>query len=160
MGGEGFGAMALKSVVRRTKPSVNTNVFAGQAKQPTEKQLAAALGDCCELWQQLVADLQSEAGINTAEWNTSSVKLGWSLRLQAKKRNIVYLGPREGWFLASFILGDKAIAAAKKSDLGSSVSRIIAESKRYPEGTAVRIEVHSESDLEVVKKVAKIKIEN
>jgi len=68
--------MALKSVVRRTKPSANTNVFAGQANQPTEKQLAAALGDCCELWQQLVADLKSEAGIDTAEWNTSSVKLG------------------------------------------------------------------------------------
>ncbi len=152
--------MALKSVVRRTKPSANTNVFAGQANQPTEKQLAAALGDCCELWQQLVADLKSEAGIDTAEWNTSSVKLGWSLRLQAKKRNIVYLGPRDGWFLASFALGDKAIAAARKSDLGAAVSLIIAESKRYPEGTAVRIEVRSESDLQTVKRLAKIKIEN
>jgi Protein of unknown function (DUF3788) len=152
--------MALKSVVRQTKSSVNTNVFAGQAKQPTEAHLAAALGDCYELWQHLVTDLRSEVGIDTAEWHTSSVKMGWSVRLQAKKRNIVYLGPREGWFLASFALGDKAIAAAKKSDLGSSVSRIIAESKRYPEGTAVRIEVRSESDLRTVKKLARIKIEN
>ncbi len=85
---------------------------------------------------------------------------GWSLRLQAKKRNIVYLGPRDGWFLASFALGDKAIAAARKSDLGAAVSLIIAESKRYPEGTAVRIEVRSESDLQTVKRLAKIKIEN
>jgi len=122
--------------------------------------LAAALGDCCVLWQQLVTDLKDELAIDAAEWNTSSVKLGWSLRLQVKKRSIVYLGPRKGFFLASFILGDKAIAAAKKSALGSRVLSLIAESKRYPEGTAVRIEVRSESDLQIVKKLAKIKIEN
>ena len=152
--------MALKSVALKTKSSLNTNPFAGQARQPTEPQLATVLGNCRELWQQLVTDLKREVGIDTAEWHTYSVKMGWSLRLQAKKRNIVYFSPREGWFLASFILGDKAIAAAKKSDLGSSVSRIIAESKRYPEGTAVRIEARSESDLRTVKKLAKIKIEN
>lgn len=152
--------MALKSVVRRTKSSVNTNVFAGQTKQPTEAYAAAALGNCYQLWEHLVTDLKEELGIDTAEWHTYSVKMGWSLRLQAKKRNIVYLGPREGWFLASFALGDKAIAVARKSGLGSRVLRIIAESKRYPEGTAVRIEVRSESDLLTVKQLAKIKIEN
>ena len=82
------------------------------------------------------------------------------MRLQAKKRNSVYLGPRTEFFLASFILGDKAIAAARKSGLNSGALRVIAQSKRYPEGTAVRIEVRSESDLRIVKKLAKIKIEN
>lgn len=48
----------------------------------------------------------------------------------------------------------------RKSDLGSCVLDIIAEPKRYPEGTAVRIEVRSESDLLTVKKLAKIKIDN
>jgi hypothetical protein len=152
--------MALKSVARQTKSSLNTNVFAGQAKQPTEAQLSAALGDCHELWRDLVTELRDELAIDTAEWHTSSVKLGWSLRLQAKKRNIVYLGPRNGYFLASFILGDKAIASARKSGLDSRVLKMISESKRYPEGTAVRIEVRSESHLETVKKIAKIKIEN
>lgn len=152
--------MALKSVARQTKSSVNTNVFAGQAKQPMEAQVAAAFGNCYQLWEHLVTDLKEDLGIDTAEWHSSSVKMGWSLRLQAKKRNIVYLGPREGWFLASFALGDKAIAAARKTGLGSRVLRIIAESKRYPEGTAVRIEVRSESDLQIVEKLAKIKIDN
>jgi hypothetical protein len=152
--------MALKSVARQAKSNVIGNAFAGQAKQPTEAQLVAALGDCHELWQQLITDLKNELAIDTAEWHTSSVKLGWSLRLQAKKRNIVYFSPRDGYFLASFALGDKAITAARKSDLGSSALDIIAESKRYPEGTAVRIEVRSESDLLTVKKLAKIKIAN
>lgn len=160
MGSESAGIMALKRVALKTRSSLNTNPFAGQAKRPTEPQLATVLDDCREMWQQLVTDLKREVGIDTAEWHTSSVKMGWSLRLQAKKRNIVYLSPREGWFLASFALGDKAIAAAKKSDLGSNVLRMIADSKRYPEGTAVRIDVRSISDLQTVKRLAKIKIEN
>jgi Protein of unknown function (DUF3788) len=152
--------MALKGVAGRAKSSVNANAFAGQTEAPTEKQLAAVLRDCHRLWRGLVTDLREELAVDTAEWHTSSVKLGWSLRLQVKKRNIVYLGPREGWFLASFILGDKAIAVARKSRPGSLVLKMISESKRYPEGTAVRIEVHSEHDLLVVKQLAKIKIEN
>jgi len=110
--------MALKSVVPRAKSGANTNVFAGQRKEPTESQLAAILGDRYELWQHLVTDLKDEFAIDTAEWHTSSVKLGWSLRLQSKRRNIVYLGPREGWFLASFILGDRAIASSEKRRSG------------------------------------------
>jgi hypothetical protein len=135
-------------------------VFAGQREEPTESLWAAILGDRYELWQHLVTDLEDEFAIDTAEWHTSLVKLGWSLRLQAKKRNSVYLGPRERWFLASFILGDKAIAAARKGGLDAGVLRLIAESKRYPEGTAIRVEVRSEKDLQTVKKLARIKIEN
>jgi hypothetical protein len=152
--------MALMSVMRKKKSSVSTNAFVGQAGHPTDAQLANVLGDRYEVWQHLLTDLKDELAIDKAEWHTSSVKLGWSLRLQAKKRNIVYLGPREGWFLASFALGDKAIAAAMKSGLDQRVLRLIAESKRYPEGTAVRIEVRSEGDLQAVKKLVKIKIEN
>jgi len=82
----------------KEESSANTNVFSGQTEEPTESQLAAALGDRHELWQHLVTDLKDGLAIDTSEWHTSSVKLGWSLRLQAKKRSIVYLGPREGWF--------------------------------------------------------------
>jgi hypothetical protein len=60
----------------------------------------------------------------------------------------------------SFALGDKAVAAAKKSKLPSNILKIIAEAKRYAEGTAVRVEVHGEGDIESVKTLARIKMEN
>ena len=112
------------------------------------------------MWKHLVADLQRELKLDAAEWHSASVKLGWSLRLQRKKRNIVYLGPRQGGFLASFALGDKAIAAAKNNALPADVLKRIAESERYPEGTAVRIEVKKPEDMEIVKNLARIKVEN
>src|SRR5581483_1828470 len=122
--------------------------------------IAAALGSSAALWKGLVAEMKRDLKIDTADWHTGSVKYGWSLRLQLKKRNIVYLAPRDGSFIAAFALGDRAVAAARASDLPADVLTIIAGSKRYVEGTAVRIEVRTPEDVAAVKKLAKIKIEN
>jgi hypothetical protein len=136
------------------------NAFAGQAKRPTSKALYAVLGDTRTLWDVLLADLKRELHIDKQEWHASSVRLGWSLCLQRAKRNIVYLGPRAGFFVAAFALGDKAVLAARKSGLPPRVLKIIAGAKRYTEGTAVRIEVKSPEDVDAVKKLARIKVEN
>jgi hypothetical protein len=139
---------------------LSSNAFAGHARRPTGKELASALGRTDSLWQELVAALKRDLKLDGEEWNTYSVKAGWSLRLQWKKRNIVYLGPRDGCFLASFVLGDKAVAAARQSELPPRVLKMIDEAKRYAEGTAVRIEVREAKDVTTVKMLAKIKLEN
>ena len=135
------------------------NAFAGWATQPTERELASVLRDSYLLWHSLVAELKTELKLDRQEWNSYSAKAGWSLRLQSKKRNIVYLSPRTGSFLASFALGDKAVAAARKSNLPPHVLKIVNAAKRYAEGTAVRIEVRAADDVDVVKTLAKIKLE-
>jgi len=136
------------------------NAFIGYAKQPTKKELATVLGQADVLWHALVSDLKRDLKLDREEWNSYSVKAGWSLRLQLKKRNIVYLGPRAGCFMAAFVLGDKAVAAARKSKLPPGILKIINEAKRYAEGTAVRIEVREAKDADVVRMLAKIKTEN
>jgi Protein of unknown function (DUF3788) len=140
--------------------TISENAFAGQATRPSERELASVLGGSHSLWQNLAADLKRDLKLDGAEWNSYSVKAGWSLRLQSKKRNIVYFGPRAGYFLASFILGEKAVAAARKSKLPAQILKMIDEAKRYPEGTAVRLEVHAPADADIVKTLAKIKFEN
>jgi uncharacterized protein DUF3788 len=154
--------MAVKTMVKAKKQSgaISQNAFAGQAEQPTQKAVESALGNSCVLWKHLVAQLKQELKLDGEEWNSSGLKYGWSFRLQLKKRNIVYLGPRSGLFMASFVLGDKAIAVARKSNLPAYVLKMIAEAKRYGEGTFVRIEVSKPEDLVPVKTLAKIKVEN
>jgi len=136
------------------------NAFTGQAKPPTPQELASSLGQADILWRGLVADLKRDLRLDAEEWNRYSAKAGWSLRLQFRKRNIVYLSPGAGCFLASFALKSSAVAAARKANLPSSVLEMIDQAKRYAEGTAVRIEVHDATDASVVKTLAKIKVES
>jgi len=62
--------------------------------------------------------------------------------------------------LEPFVLGDRALAASRQSELPARTLKIIAEAKRYAEGTGVRIEVREPADLNVVKTLARIKVQN
>jgi len=135
------------------------NAFIGKAKAPTGAEVDAALGATAALWKQLV-DWMAEQGAGESEWNSSGAKYGWALRLKQKKRNIVYLAPCEGCFRVAFVLGEKAVAAARKSDLAKSTLKIIDEAPRYPEGTGVRLMVKAAKDLAAIKKLALIKMAN
>jgi hypothetical protein len=135
------------------------NAFIGKTTRPTEAEVEAALGATVALWKQLVGWM-AEQGAAIQEWNSYSPKAGWALRLKHKKRNIVYLGPCDGCFRVAFVLGDKAVAAARKSDLAKSTLKILDEAPRYPEGTGVRLMVKAAKDLAAIKKLAQIKMAN
>lgn len=127
--------------------------------EPTVRELAVALGAAKVLWDQLVDELAKEHKL-TREWNTYSIKAGWSLRLKGEARNIVYLSPSQNDFMASFALSDKAMRAARASKVSGHALTIITDAKKYAEGTAVRIAVNGPRDVAVVKRLAKIKLEN
>ena len=119
---------------------------------PNEAELAGALGGTKSHWDALVAEFST-----TQEWKRYSQKAPWALRLLRGKRTIIWLGPRDGWFQASIILGDKAIEAAKQGKLSARLLKLIEESPHYPEGTGVRVEVRNSRDLAAVRKLAAIK---
>ena len=129
------------------------NAFIGRTAQPEEADLVEVLGASKRFWDELTSG-------QTAEWNSYSVKAGWALRLKQKKRNIVYLGPRQGGFVAAFILGAKAMAAARECGLPARVVTLLDEAKKYPEGWAVRIEVRKAADVAAVRKLIAVKTAN
>ena len=135
------------------------NAFIGKTTRPTDAEVSAALGSTAALWKQLV-DWMAEQGAAIQEWNSYSPKYGWSLRLKVKKRNIVYLGPCAGCFRVAFILGDRAVAAARQSDLSKSTLKLLNEAPRYAEGTGVRLIVKGAKDLAAIRKLAFIKLAN
>jgi hypothetical protein len=134
------------------------NALIGKPKPPTTAEVAMALGATKVLWDRLLAGLADEHNLTVQEWNSYSPKAGWALRLKLKGRNILYLIPCQKCFFVSFALGDKAVEAARRSDLPAGVIKIINEAKRYGEGTGVRLEIKKPKDIEVVKQLAAIKL--
>jgi hypothetical protein len=139
---------------------MSKNAFINQATVPTEAELAAALGATKPIWDQLLTELDQEFGVNNHEWKSYSLKTGWSLRAMRKKRTIVWLAPCTGYFMALFILGDKAVHAARESGLPNRIIKAIAAAPKYPEGTGLRLAVKTPKTIAAIKTLAAIKIAN
>jgi hypothetical protein len=135
---------------------MSPNAFIGRTLPPTDDELSTELGAARALWDELIADL----ALPTQEWNSYSPKAGWSLKLKLKKRTILYLAPCHGRFRVAFVLGAKAVEAARQSKLSKAVLKIIDEAPRYPEGTGVRLEITARKHLATVKKLAEVKLAN
>lgn len=136
------------------------NAFIGETAQPTSEELSASLGATVEVWRQLVDWLAVEQGVGDQEWKSSSPKHGWSLLLKLKKRTIIYLSPCSGCFRVAFALGDRAVAAARQSNLPKSALKLLDEAPRYAEGTGMRIMVKGIKDLAAVRKLVLVKLAN
>jgi hypothetical protein len=136
------------------------NAFVGKAERPTPNELSAALGPSAQAWNELVDWMAKEHGVTVQEWKCYSPKYGWTVKLMLKKRAILHLGPCNSCFRVTFILGDKAVRAAKDMKLARSVAKLIEEAPRYPEGTGIRLTVRKVGDLAAVRKLAEIKFAN
>ena len=136
------------------------NAFIGCAKQPSATEIASALGPTAPLWQELIHWLATEKNVKEQNWSSVSPKYGWALRLKLKKRTIIYLGPCEGCFRASFVLGTRAVTAAHEANLPKPITQAIDEAPRYAEGTGVRLIVRKQEDIAGIQQLATIKLEN
>jgi hypothetical protein len=137
------------------------NAFIGKTQAPADGDVAKALGPAKEAWDKIVAGLAAEHGVTAQVWKSYSPKAGWALRLLRGKRTIVWLAPCEGHcFQVLFILGDKALAAARECGLSAASLRLLDEAPKYPEGTGVRLLIKGMKDVPTVKKLAVVKLEN
>jgi len=136
------------------------SVFDDKAKEPTEANVAEVLGDASHLWTDLKALMAPQFDPLAKEWVFPGKKWGWSLRIKHKKRAVLYMTPSIGFFYVGFALGEKAVAAAHKSDLPPSLLEIINNSQKYAEGRGVRLEVRSPEDLDNIASIAVIKMAN
>ena len=136
------------------------NAFIGRTKAPTDADLTAALGAAKPLWDLVVVDMARELELADHEWKSYGARHGWAFRLKRGKRNIVHIAPHQGCFTVLFILGERAVRAARASRLGRAAAKLLDEAPRYPEGTGVRFEVRRATDVALVRKLARIKLDN
>jgi len=133
------------------------SAFDDKAQEPTPDQLRTVLGKAYRPWIELLGLIDDRIDPTATVCKFST---GWSLRVLHKDRVIVYLIPQENQFLASFALGERAVAAARAARLSASVLRLIEGAPRYAEGRGVRIPVRGSRQLATLARLAQIKREN
>ena len=77
-----------------------------------------------------------------------------------KKRAIVYLSPKDGWFIVTFVFGQKATAEIMASEINADIKTELMNSKVYMEGRVVRIEIREPDLITDIKKLVLIKPTN
>jgi hypothetical protein len=141
-------------------PATPANAFINKPAPPSDVQVADALGPAKAAWDQFLADLAEELGVDVHEWKCHSPKWGWALRVKRKARTIVWLSPCGSGFNVAFILGDKAVRAARQSTLPKRIVAALDAAPKYPEGTGLRLHVKSTRAVGALKKLAAIKLAN
>ncbi|MHC4678095.1 MAG: DUF3788 family protein [Planctomycetota bacterium] len=82
------------------------------------------------------------------------------LKTLQKKRNLFFFIPFEGSFRVSFVFGDKAVAVVEQSGLPKELAATLTNARKYAEGRGLQIDVKSSADVEHVKKLVEIKVNN
>jgi hypothetical protein len=139
---------------------MSTGIFDNKLVIPDDKMMAVELGDTFKFYEEICQFILMEYGSLTPEWKFYNQKSGWTLKLFHKKRNICFLGPRQGFFLIAFVFGDKAVDSVLAGDLPEHVKTELATAKKYAEGRGIRVEVREKSEVELIKKLIRIKLSN
>jgi len=134
--------------------------FADKTKKPTDRDLKKALTKNFDSWKTLASFTKESYPKAIQEWKFSGEKYGWNFRISDKKRALIYLLPRDGFFKIAFVFGQKATDVILKSNISDDIKEEIKASKVYAEGRGIRIEVKKEDILSDIKKLITIKIAN
>ena len=136
------------------------SAFDDKAREPTDAEVAEMLLGTADHWNAIKDQIASLYEPLAVDWGFAGKKWGWSLRLKHKKRAVLYMTPSTGFFYVGFALGEKAVSAARQSELPQSLLDVIEGSQKYAEGRAVRIEVRTSRDLGNAVRLATIKMSN
>lgn len=127
-------------------------------RQPVRADLDARLGAAAPLWHKAIAKTARHLPQVTEAWHFAGAKIGWSLRLMDGARIVVYLTPEEGAFRVGFVLGGKAVAAARAAGISTEAAALLDLAPKHAEGYGVRFHVAAKQDLEPFGELLAIKL--
>jgi hypothetical protein len=139
---------------------MDTSIFMDLSKIPETTDLAFPLGKTYPIWKEIRDFVIEKYPAAIEEWHVAVKKYGWGFRIKDKKRAIIYLSPREGFFLVAMVFGQKATDQILNSDISANIKEELMNSKVYMEGRVIRFEIHDNTYIDDIKKLVEIKIAN
>lgn len=134
--------------------------FDDRTHLPAEPELGEVLGPVRGAWEDIKRSVSTLFPPVTERWVYGGKRYGWSLRLEHKKRGVLYLTPDRGFFRVGLAFGETAIRETLQSDLPAPVLEIVAGAPEAPEGRAVRMLVTSDEDARIAVRLAAFKMES
>lgn len=125
-----------------------------QLAEPTAAELEQQLGRSHAAFRELLA----EAATLRPEWKYYGPKIGWTLKLFEKKRNLCFVSPKAKHFDVAFLFGERAAESVLASAaVPEPVKDELRNARRYVEGRAVRVTVAGRKDLATVRALLALK---
>lgn len=138
---------------------MESSVFTDKSIQPDHDRLSQVLEETGKFWEAIKQHIREKHGNVIEEWKFYSAKYGWTLKTLLKKRNLFFFTPLDGYFRIGFVFGNKAVAA-EQSDLPDDIKTVLKNAHKYAEGRVIVIIVKNQQDVENVKKLIDIKVDN
>lgn len=135
------------------------SIFLDPTYCPSDIQLTEALGENYRYWETLRDAALISGKVETEGWHFGGKKFGWSYRISDKKRVLIYLLPRDGFFKVAFVFGEKAIEEVKKSAINSDLIEELIAAKKYTEGKGIRFAIKSKEETIDALEFLKVKLE-
>lgn len=139
---------------------MDQSIFMDKNKQPDETDLMKSLGTTYSLWQKICEQVLSLYPGGLEEWSHPGAKYGWGFRIKDKKRAIVYLLPRDGYFKVAFVFGQKATDLILQSQVSPEIKNELESARVYAEGRGIRIDVKEEAVLGDVFVLIEVKLKS
>jgi hypothetical protein len=92
------------------------------------------------------------------EWHSYKKGTPPILKVIEGRRTLYYVRPDKGTVHVSFLLGRRACEAALAGQVPSHLHAVIRSAKEYPEGRAVRLELHRLADVADVEALLAVKL--
>jgi hypothetical protein len=139
---------------------MSLSAFKEKTRPPSDDDLRAVLGKAYAPWRKLIDLVGARIDRLTEVWGFTSANTGWGLRLRHKERVILYMTPQQDQFLVSFVLGEKAVAAARAARVSATILNAVAAAPKYAEGRGVRMVVKNGRQIAALASLAEIKWRN
>ncbi len=137
---------------------MDISVFTDKSKQPAENDARQALKENYPQWKEIKNFVLEKYPQAIEEWNFPGKNYGWSFRMKDKKRAIIYLLPRDGFFKVAFVFGQKALDHILTRNISENIKEDLINAKVYAEGRGVKINVKDNSNLPDIKTLVEIKL--
>ncbi len=140
---------------------MSLGLFCDKSQLPTEVEVNDTLGETQALWNNVKLHIE-KYGATKEEWKIYAKSAGWCkkiLLIDGKNyRNILFMYPNVNYFTCVIVFGEKAVSVAENSNIPQSIIDSIHKAKAYKEGRSFNVEIKTQQDYEVLRRLIDIKI--